>query len=48
MLSLYRLFGGIGLLLLGVSLLPYPLPPPVKWITGACLVIAGIALLIGW
>jgi hypothetical protein len=47
LLSLYRVFGGIGLILLGVSMLPYPLPAPVRWITGACLVIAGAALIIG-
>jgi hypothetical protein len=47
MLSIYRLFGGAGLLLLGISLLPYTLPRPVKLITGICLVVAGVALLVG-
>ena len=48
MLSLYRIFGGIGLVLLGASLLPVALPPALKWITGVFLVIAGAALLLGW
>jgi hypothetical protein len=47
MLSLYRVFGGIGLLLLGISMMPYPLPAPLRWIAGVCLVIAGIALITG-
>jgi hypothetical protein len=47
-LSIYRLFGGIGLLLLGVSLLPYRYPPASKWATAVCLIIAGVALLLGW
>jgi hypothetical protein len=46
-LSIYRLFGGIGLLLLGASLLPYPYPPALKWATAVCLIIAGVALLLG-
>jgi hypothetical protein len=48
MLSLYRIFGGVGLVLLGASLLPYPLPSALKWITGACLLVAGVALFLGW
>jgi len=45
--SIYRIFGGAGLLLLGISLLPYTLPRSVKLITRVCLVIAGVALLVG-
>ena len=48
MLSLYRIFGGIGFLLLGASILPFPFPSALKWITGLCLMVAGIALLVGW
>ena len=47
MLSIYRLFGGIGLVLLGASLLPVQMPNAVKIVAGVCLVIAGIALLVG-
>src|SRR5439155_3938140 len=37
MMSLYRIFGGIGLLLIGAYLLPITLPSAFKWITGVCL-----------
>jgi hypothetical protein len=46
-LSIYRLFGGIGLVLLGASLLLGQMPNAVKIAAGVCLVIAGVALLVG-
>lgn len=46
MISIYRLFGGIALLLLGLGYF-VPLPSPMPIIIGICLIVAGVALLAG-
>lgn len=46
MISLYRLFGGIAFVLMGVAYF-WPLPAPAPIIIGMCLIVAGIALLAG-
>lgn len=48
MLSIYRMFGGVGLFLFGLTMLPVGISHPVLTIIIAvCFLIAGIALLAG-
>lgn len=48
MLSLYRIFGGIALVLLALTFLPVPMDiPGVRIVLGIFLLVAGVALLVG-
>lgn len=46
MISIYRLFGGVALLLMGMGYF-IPLPYPIPIIVGVCLIVAGVALIVG-
>lgn len=48
MLSIYRIFGGVGLFLFGLTMLPIGVSHPVLTVIIAiCFLVAGIALLAG-